>query len=504
MIWEDAVLGTTTRWPSFGKGRHPAVTMARYRLHAPSPVRGLPAAALVSLMVACSGPATDQSATSRPTTACSSESAAQPAPPSFPLRVAPGGRHLLDAKEKPFLITGDTAWSIIAQLPDAAVTEYLDDRKARGFNTVLMNLIEFSYASRAPANIYGEQPFTTPGDFSTPNEAYFGRADSVIEKAADRGLLVLLDPAYFGYANDGWYDLMVANGATKIEQYGRYVGQRYSRCANILWVIGGDRTPPDTALGDSLVRGIQATDPDSLFTAHADSEASVNEIWGKSPWLALSTVFTYHDVWPRAVAIYKQAAKPFILIESAYENDGWNVQTPTRIRTQAYHALLAGAAGQVFGNNPIWHFDGPGCCSADQFPSTWRDALRLEGSRSMTVLASVFGRYAWYGLEPDVDSTFATAGISDGQDRAAAAVARDGAFGIVFIPSARTITLDLHRLRGPANLLWIDPTNGVERRGPTGASGTLRIATPGANATSGQDWLLIAQTQDPPGSQNRR
>jgi hypothetical protein len=70
---------------------------------------------------------------------------------------------------------------------------------------------------------------------------------------------------------------------------------------------------------------------------------------------------------------------PFFLIESAYENE--HDATSQRLRTQAYHAVLSGAADQVFGNNPIWHFDGPGL-----FPLqvTWRDALGSRGAQSMT------------------------------------------------------------------------------------------------------------------------
>ena len=89
---------------------------------------------------------------------------------AYPLRVR--GGHLVDARGRPFLINGDSAWSLIAQLRDDDVDRYLDDRKARGFNAVLVSLIEHTYASKAPADIYGTQPFRVDDDFTTPNEAY--------------------------------------------------------------------------------------------------------------------------------------------------------------------------------------------------------------------------------------------------------------------------------------------------------------------------------------------
>ena len=49
---------------------------------------------------------------------------------------------------------------------------------------------------------------------------------------------------------------------------------------------------------------------------------------------------------------------PFFLMESAYENE--HDAGEQRLRAQAYQAILSGAMGHLFGNNPIWHFDGAG------------------------------------------------------------------------------------------------------------------------------------------------
>jgi hypothetical protein len=55
---------------------------------------------------------------------------------AFPLTTKPGKRYLEDADGKPFLVHGDTAWSLIADLRREDVERYLDDRRARGFNTI--------------------------------------------------------------------------------------------------------------------------------------------------------------------------------------------------------------------------------------------------------------------------------------------------------------------------------------------------------------------------------
>src|SRR5262245_12041793 len=80
-------------------------------------------------------------------------------PPSrFPLRVSADHRHLEDASGKPFLVVGDAAWSLIAQLDDASISSYLEDRANRGFTAIIVNLIEHKFATRAPANLAGVAP----------------------------------------------------------------------------------------------------------------------------------------------------------------------------------------------------------------------------------------------------------------------------------------------------------------------------------------------------------
>src|SRR5256885_93911 len=63
------------------------------------------------------------------------------APPKFPLSVSKDGRYLVDQDNTPFRIQGDSAQSLIANLTYAEADAYFSDRRARGFNTVNINLI---------------------------------------------------------------------------------------------------------------------------------------------------------------------------------------------------------------------------------------------------------------------------------------------------------------------------------------------------------------------------
>ncbi len=100
----------------------------------------------------------------------------------------------------------------ISGLTSEEAEKYLEDRRSKGFNWVIVNLIEHQF--RGPVDRYGQNPFTVSGDFSTPNEKYFAHADWVIRKAAEKGIQVFLAPVYLGYigTNEGWVKEVLANG----------------------------------------------------------------------------------------------------------------------------------------------------------------------------------------------------------------------------------------------------------------------------------------------------
>ena len=72
------------------------------------------------------------------------------------------------------------------------------------------------------------KPLKDSFDFAMPKEAYFANVDWVIDRAAERGIQVVLTPSYVGFdSGEGWQDQMVANGTSKCRSYGRFLGKRY-------------------------------------------------------------------------------------------------------------------------------------------------------------------------------------------------------------------------------------------------------------------------------------
>lgn len=420
------------------------------------------------------------------------EAPADGAGASFPLQVQPGERLLEDADGRPFFLHGDTAWSLIGSLSREDADLYLQDRQSRGFNTILVNLIEHRFAQHAPANAYGDRPFQSAGDYATPNERYFEHADWVLRRACELGLLVMLTPSYVGYqgGQDGWYQTMLENGAVGMLDYGRFVGRRYGHLDNIVWVHGGDYDPPDKDLIRALIDGINETDPNALHTAHGAPETVVEDYWSGEPWLSITNVYTYGPVHePAGEQSRRDGTRPSFLIESAYENEhGADEQ---RVRMQAYQAVLSGLSGHIYGNNPIWHFDGPGLHPTS---TTWQEELDSPGARSMSVLKELMSSQDWWLLEPDLDGSFLVGGAGRAGSRAVAAMAADGSYALVYVPSSRRIALDLGRMGGnQVAAQWFDPSTGqvAPSEGSPFAPGIRFFGPKRENGSGFRDWVLI-------------
>jgi len=114
----------------------------------------------------------------------------------YPLKASRNGRYLVDQRNVPFMIVGDSPQAMIGNLSLEDAESYLANRKAAGFNAVWVNLLCVKYTGCRDdgATFDGIEAFTTPGDLSTPNPAYFERADAVIRLAARAGIVVFLDP----------------------------------------------------------------------------------------------------------------------------------------------------------------------------------------------------------------------------------------------------------------------------------------------------------------------
>ena len=397
----------------------------------------------------------------------------------YPLKVnRQTKRFLMDQDNRPFFWSGDAAWSLIAQASMEDAEFYLDNRMSKGFSVIMVNLIEHKFSSFAPANIYGHRPFTGR-TFATPDEKYFGHADSVIREAEKRNIIVLLAPVYLGYGcgDEGWCSEIKNASLEDMRKWGRYLGNRYKNQGNIVWLIGGDTDP--LVVREKLlevVKGIQDFDTLHLFTAHNQPESMAVTPWQDEGWISVNNVYSYDSIIYRH---YKDAyifkpTMPYFLIESTYENE--HKSNPLQIRTQAYRAILCGAMGHIFGNCPVWHFGsfGTWCSLTD-----WKSELNNSGSKDMENLQRLFRSRSWENLVPDFDHRVVTSGFGTwGQkDYVAAALTEDGSTAIAYLPMKCTVSVNMNTIKGKrARCWWFNPSEGrAEFIGTFSTSGTRKF-----------------------------
>ena len=394
---------------------------------------------------------------------------------TLPLSVGPDRRHLLDRSGHAVLIQGDAAWSLIVNTTVDEAAWYLDQRRAQGFNVILINFIERLFATDAPRNLMGDEPFTTPGDFTTPNESYMAHAERILDLARARGIIVILYPAFLGYPrphypgyggqDEGWYDEVVANGRDGCRAYGEYLGRRFGSYENVIWSIGADRNPEDARAGlEALASGIKTAAPGCLMTAQMLPEHSAAEEYPDAEWLDLLSTYSY-TIIPRLLERdwSSTPTRPFFLVESAYENE--HDASQLQIRRAAYWSVLGGGLGHVMGNKPIWFF-GPG----------WQEQVASDGAAGLARWGGFFRSVNWPALVPDYDRTLVSSGRGEarGLNQIGAARSGDGRLAIVYVPEQRPITIETDVLAGPAvTATWFDPVTGQRLPG-----GTLAVNGP--------------------------
>jgi Protein of unknown function (DUF4038)/Putative collagen-binding domain of a collagenase len=419
------------------------------------------------------------------------------AAPAYPVKKGPTGRYLVDQNNVPFLIAGESPQAMIGNLSEADAELFFQNRKGHGFNTVWINLLCNEGTGCRPdgSTFDGILPFTVPNDFSTPNEAYFARADRILRLAAQYGFLVMLNPA----EAIGWLSVMQSNGVDKSRAYGQFLGRRYANFDNIVWLHGNDYnfeqlpTAEMDAVTTAVALGIKDFDNRHLQTVHLYFPVSSSlEDANWAPLIQLNAAYTYELTYMEILKDYNRPDfLPTFMVEASYEFEQNRPEffpgIPQVLRRQEYWSNLSGATGQLYGNHYTWaFFDG------------WKDQLDTPGAVQMAYVTALFGPRAWYDLVPDQDHTVVTSGFGTfgSDDYVTAARTPDGKLVMAYVPSARTLTVDMSKLSGTVTAKWYDPTAGTFTDisgSPFANAGSHNFTTPGNNSGGDGDWVLVLE-----------
>jgi len=413
----------------------------------------------------------------------------------FPLKVSENRRYLVDAKGRPFLLLGDTPW-FLQKLKLDDLRLVLDDRRAKGFNTLFL---EFLDDQRLPSrDAYGAVAFEPELDIARPVEAYWRYADRVLEEVTKRGFFVIMSELWYGAGKGLWMHHVTPESA---RTYGRFLGRRYARFQNLMWMHCGDRNPdPRLAnCANELALAIHREAPHHLHTAHLQHEFASADFFNDQAWLDVNMAYTYGASYLQVTKEYQRTApvRPVVLGETGYEKEPNAIEllpdakrgdlwTPYRIRRNAWWAILSGACGYCAGTR-LWRFE-----------PNWREVLNWASSRQAPLLRRLLEPRPWWRLVPDAKHELVTAGFGQwkGADHVAAAVTADGSLSVVYVPAAATVRVALDRLRGPVRAQWFDPADGRYRpveSSPFESRGNHEFTTPGPNSAGDSDWVLILE-----------
>jgi hypothetical protein len=414
------------------------------------------------------------------------------------LRVSANGRYFVDQDGKPFFYLGDTCWLLFQRPNREEVDEYLKDRAAKGF-TVIQAYVLRGLGEKHPdgnSSLLDATPFIER-DPTRPNEEFFKNVDYVVNRANELGLVMGLVTAKSWHVNEHPEKVFEEKNAYV---FGKFLGERYKNRA-VVWFPGGDSAPGKyEAVWVAMAKGLKdGSGGNQLVCYHGQGSTSSSMWFHRADWLDFNSIQSGHHFGSDSYAFVSKdyaltPAKPTLDMEPAYENHPTGANKPRidahKVRSQAYSAMLAGAAGHGYGALDLFYFykDADGPLPKNGFQH-WRKAMAYEGSRQVGLMRRLFEQRPWHKMVPDQSAIASEQG--EGTHRLIAARAEDGSFVIAYTPVGQPVSIHMSKLNGsPVNAQWYDPRNGTWKAiGQYPNKGIQEFVAPSHGEPD--DWVLV-------------
>ncbi|HEX8344166.1 MAG TPA: DUF4038 domain-containing protein [Actinoplanes sp.] len=310
-------------------------------------------------------------------------------------RMSPGRRSLVHADGTPAVLVADTAWALPWRATEEQVRTYAQDRRAKGFNAVLLMSVQPDMRAVGPRERTADEGFDVAfedlptGRLNQLNPAYFQYLDRLLDVLRQHGIVPVLQPVFQGF---GWKGLDVAGTVVPPDEYARYCRYLVARygARPAVYLVGADgsgREPQVEAGGRELHTWDAYGQPTGIhYRPHARADAHQDAEWLDFQWC--QTGHGGEHVPERVADMWRNTpVKAVANGEPSYERTrhqdlaaGWWQGH------EAWSNLCAGSTmGVVYGAANIWQWvqrDGePGHAAYFLAPSgSWRDALDYEGS----------------------------------------------------------------------------------------------------------------------------
>lgn len=421
------------------------------------------------------------------------------------LQVSLNHRYFVDAKTgAPVFLLADTAWNLGA-LSLEEVDDYLRSRERHGFNAVMFAL---NFAPQAEEkNAYGQAAYAGI-DKDELNPAYFTYCDTIVRKAADHGVFVMIYSMWAGEKAG----TMNRYTTAQLEKLGRALGLHFAGIPNVILCAGGEATPHyiDVERVDAIGRGLKnGSAGRNLVTVHPVSEQSGAKLYGKAGWLDFSLSQAKSSSSPKSAEFDAAAlvladwnatpALPTMMGEHRYESG--TQEDPIIQRRSLYQCVFAGGCGYAYGHNALWqmtpHTAQPWMLEGwTPGVENWRDALDTPAVSQLHQIKALLYSRPYLARIPD-QSLVLTGQGTDVFTRVQAT--RDGTPGkndatylMAYLSSPQTVVLNTAVIAAPIlNAFWFEPATGLTEKLPEkmGNSGRLTLE----KRTKETDWVIVIE-----------
>lgn len=421
--------------------------------------------------------------------------------------VSPNHRYLLK-EGKAFFWMGDTAWELFHRLNKEEADRYLKRRSEQGFTVVQAVVLAEMDGLHTP-NAYGETPLIND-DPTKPNEKYFEQVDYIIDKAATYNINIALLPTWGDKIfKDSWGAGPEIFNEQNAAVYADWITKRYKDKKNIIWVLGGDRTPrgeQDLAIWRSMGNAImKATNDKAIISFHPQPNQLGSAEWfQKDKWLAFHMFQNGHcrdvAIYDKISAVYKlEPARPMMDAEPIYEDHpvcfnakDLGISSAYDVRKYAYLDLFAGAHGHTYGCHDIWQMHSPKYEPVNGPHYFWYDALELPGANQMIYVRRLLEAYPITDRIPD--QSLIKENVLTPAERIQATRGKD--YCMVYTTAGKSFTLLDTKIKSDhLNAYWYDPRNGKSSTVQLQHAGKNELFTPPGSGY-GQDWVLVIEDAD--------
>ena len=346
-----------------------------------------------------------------------------------PWRMSAGRRSLVHADGTPAVLVADTAWALPWRATEAGVARYAADRRAKGFNAVLLMSLQPDQRARGPRDRRADAGFDvafedlSDGRLTDLNVSYFQTLDRLLDVLLEHEIVPVLQPVFAGF---GWKGLEPAGPVIEPGEYARYcryLVARYGASA-VMYLVGADGwgNEPQIEAGG---REIEDWDCYGQPTGIHYNPTATNREHQDADWLDFQWCQTGHtgahvpervaDMWRNEPARAVANGEPtYEHTRTADVGDGW---------WQGHEAWInlcaGGTMGVVYGAANLWQWklraDEPGHAEYFLGPAgSWRDALDYPGSTYVGLVGRILDGLPTTDMRPDWTTFLTPRGLRAG------------------------------------------------------------------------------------------